>query len=41
VYPLKINRRFRGTIYLILAGFLLDFFFHPEDAGDMILRHAG
>jgi hypothetical protein len=42
---LKVNRRFEGTYGLIVApfhvGFLLGFFFDPEDGGYVLLRNVG
>jgi hypothetical protein len=45
--PLSFNRRFGETYRLHLQGriiacwFLLNFFFDPEDGGDMFLRNVG
>jgi hypothetical protein len=41
--PLKVNRRFGGTCaiscYLLHAGFLLEWFYNPEDGGDIFFRN--
>jgi hypothetical protein len=29
------------SLYLLHAGFLLEFFFDPEDGGDMFLQNVG
>jgi hypothetical protein len=42
--PLKVNRRFGGTCgiycYLLHAGFLLDWFYNPEDGDDTFFRNV-